>query len=149
MSILLYKYGVVHKVVTAYHPQTNSQAEVFNREIKKTLQKMTNPSRKDWSRLLEDSLWAHRTVYWTSLRMSPYRIIFGKLRSRWDGPFVITNVLPYGAVELKDEHTNNTFQLITSQSRKTMINLNFRGHRSFGIVLGVGHAQVWGRQPRT
>ncbi|RDX77668.1 hypothetical protein CR513_42175, partial [Mucuna pruriens] len=29
-----------------------------------------------------------------------------KLRSRWDGPFVITNVFPYGAVELKDEHTN-------------------------------------------
>ncbi|RDX70288.1 Retrovirus-related Pol polyprotein, partial [Mucuna pruriens] len=28
-------------------PQTNGQAEVFNREIKKTLQKMTNPNRKD------------------------------------------------------------------------------------------------------
>ncbi|RDY13996.1 hypothetical protein CR513_01002, partial [Mucuna pruriens] len=32
-----------------------------------------------------------------------------KLRSRWDGHFVITNVFSYGAVELKDEHTNNTF----------------------------------------
>ncbi|RDX76429.1 hypothetical protein CR513_43571, partial [Mucuna pruriens] len=39
------------------------------------------------------------------------RLIAGKLRSRWDGPFVITNVFPYGAVELKDEHTNNTFQV--------------------------------------
>ncbi|RDY12965.1 Tf2-6, partial [Mucuna pruriens] len=46
---LLHKYGVVHIVATAYHPQTNGQAEVFNKEIKKTLQKMTNPSRKDWS----------------------------------------------------------------------------------------------------
>ncbi|RDX89662.1 gag-pol, partial [Mucuna pruriens] len=36
MSALLNKYGV-----------TNGQAEVFNREIKKTLQKMTNPNRKD------------------------------------------------------------------------------------------------------
>ncbi|RDX80082.1 hypothetical protein CR513_39402, partial [Mucuna pruriens] len=34
-----------------------------------------------------------------------------KLRSRWDGPFVITNFFPYGAVELKDEHTNNTFKV--------------------------------------
>ncbi|RDX70970.1 hypothetical protein CR513_49733, partial [Mucuna pruriens] len=34
-----------------------------------------------------------------------------KLYSRWDGPFVITNVLPYGVVELKDEHTNSTFQV--------------------------------------
>ncbi|RDX67515.1 pol, partial [Mucuna pruriens] len=43
----LHKYGVVHRIAIAYHPQTNGQAEVFNREIKKTLQKMTNPSKKD------------------------------------------------------------------------------------------------------
>ncbi|RDX91642.1 Gag-Pol polyprotein, partial [Mucuna pruriens] len=49
MASLPHKYGVVHKVATTYHPQTNGQAEVFNREIKKTLQKTTNPSRKDWS----------------------------------------------------------------------------------------------------
>ncbi|RDY04243.1 hypothetical protein CR513_12066, partial [Mucuna pruriens] len=34
-----------------------------------------------------------------------------KLRSRWDGPFVITNIFPYGVVELKDEHTNNNSQV--------------------------------------
>ncbi|RDY01168.1 Pro-Pol polyprotein, partial [Mucuna pruriens] len=33
----------------SHHPQTNGQAEVFNRKIKKTLQKMVNPNRKDWS----------------------------------------------------------------------------------------------------
>ncbi|RDY12112.1 Gag-Pol polyprotein, partial [Mucuna pruriens] len=40
MSFLLEKYGVVHKIATPYHPQTNDQVEVFNREIKKILQKM-------------------------------------------------------------------------------------------------------------
>ncbi|RDX72143.1 hypothetical protein CR513_48411, partial [Mucuna pruriens] len=39
------------------------------------------------------------------------KLIGGKLRSRWDGPFVITNVFPYSVVELKDEHTNSTFQV--------------------------------------
>ncbi|RDY01965.1 hypothetical protein CR513_14643, partial [Mucuna pruriens] len=34
-----------------------------------------------------------------------------KLRSRWDGPFVITNIFPHGVVQLKDEHTNSTFQV--------------------------------------
>ncbi|RDX60920.1 pol, partial [Mucuna pruriens] len=43
MTSLLEKYGVVHRIATAYHPQTNSQAEVFNKEIKKILQKLTNP----------------------------------------------------------------------------------------------------------
>ncbi|RDY11560.1 Retrovirus-related Pol polyprotein, partial [Mucuna pruriens] len=47
MSSLLHKYGVIHRITIAYHPQTNGQDEVFNREIKKTLQKMTKPSRKD------------------------------------------------------------------------------------------------------
>ncbi|RDY03660.1 hypothetical protein CR513_12727, partial [Mucuna pruriens] len=41
---------------------------------------------------------------------SRLKLIVGKLRSRWDGPFSITNVSPYGVVELKDETINNTFQ---------------------------------------
>ncbi|RDX64534.1 gag-pol, partial [Mucuna pruriens] len=76
MSSLLHKYGVVHRIAIAYHPQTNGQVEAFNREIKKMLQKMTNPSRKDWSRLLEDAFWAHNTAYRTPLRMSPVTTIF-------------------------------------------------------------------------
>ncbi|RDX88699.1 Tf2-11, partial [Mucuna pruriens] len=34
MSSLLEKYGVVHRIATLYHPQTNDHAEVFNRERK-------------------------------------------------------------------------------------------------------------------
>ncbi|RDX98543.1 hypothetical protein CR513_18512, partial [Mucuna pruriens] len=44
MYTLLEKYGVVHRVATTYHPQTNDQAEMLNREIKKLLQKMANPN---------------------------------------------------------------------------------------------------------
>ncbi|RDY02885.1 gag-pol, partial [Mucuna pruriens] len=80
MSSLLEKYGMVHRVATTYHPQTNGQVEVFNKEIKKILQKMTNPGRKDWSSHLEDALWAYRTAYQTPLGMSPYRIVFGKAK---------------------------------------------------------------------
>ncbi|RDY09891.1 hypothetical protein CR513_05682, partial [Mucuna pruriens] len=44
-------------------------------------------------------------------RIYKQKLIAGKLRSKWDGPFVITNVFSYGVIELQDEHTNNTFQV--------------------------------------
>ncbi|RDY09181.1 hypothetical protein CR513_06486, partial [Mucuna pruriens] len=37
--------------------------------------------------------------------------IESKLCSKWDGPFVVTNIFPHGAVQLKNEHTNSTFQV--------------------------------------
>ncbi|XP_062118942.1 uncharacterized protein LOC133832646 [Humulus lupulus] len=63
---------------SAYHPQTNGQAKISNREIKGILEKVLNPSRKDWSQRLEDALWAYRTTFKTPLRMSPYCLVFGK-----------------------------------------------------------------------
>lgn len=40
------KYGVKHKVVIAYHPQSTGKPELSNGEIKRILKKVVNPSRK-------------------------------------------------------------------------------------------------------
>ena len=75
---VLQKYGVQHRTSLAYHPQSNGQAEVSNREIKSILEKTVNSFRKDWSKKIEDALWAYRTAFKTPLGMSPFRIVYGK-----------------------------------------------------------------------
>ena len=62
----------------AYHPQSNGEAEISNKEIKNILEKTVSTSRKDWSVKLEDALWAYRTTYKTPIGMSLYKIVFGK-----------------------------------------------------------------------
>ena len=91
------------------------------------LQKIVQPNRKDWSKLLEDSKTYEEKVnkFHDSrilrkefhigqklLLFNPcLKLIFGKLRSRWDDPFVITNIFSHGAVEIKNEVTDKVFEV--------------------------------------
>ena len=53
---LMGRYGIKHIMSLAYHPQTNEQAEISKKEIKKILEKTVSSSRRDWSLKLDDAL---------------------------------------------------------------------------------------------
>ncbi|GJX24725.1 reverse transcriptase domain-containing protein [Tanacetum coccineum] len=59
------KYGVTHRLATAYHPQTSRQVEVSNRGLKRILEKTIGENRASWSDRLDDALWAFQhKAYW-------------------------------------------------------------------------------------
>nr|GEW39075.1 reverse transcriptase domain-containing protein [Tanacetum cinerariifolium] len=72
------KYGVTHRLSTAYHPQTSGQVEVTNRGLKRILERMVGENHALWSDKLEDALWAFRTAFKTLVGCTPYRLVYGK-----------------------------------------------------------------------
>ncbi|GJR27639.1 reverse transcriptase domain-containing protein [Tanacetum coccineum] len=163
-SKVMLKYGVTHRLSTAYHPQTSGQVEVSNRGLK--LERTVGENRASWSDKLDDALWAFRTAYKTPIGCTPYKLVIterlkvqlnelnelrdhayensliykektkrihdskikncvfnvgdrvllfnsrlkiflGKLKTRWSGPFTVTQVFPYGTVELSQNSGPN------------------------------------------
>ncbi|GJR80574.1 reverse transcriptase domain-containing protein [Tanacetum coccineum] len=72
------KYGVTHRLSTAYHPQTSGQVEVTNHGLKRILERTVGENRASWSDKLDDALWAFRTAYKTPIGCTPYKLVYGK-----------------------------------------------------------------------
>nr|GEZ55362.1 reverse transcriptase domain-containing protein [Tanacetum cinerariifolium] len=77
-SRVMEKYGVTHRLSTAYHPQTSGQVEVTNRGLKRILENTVGENRASWSDKLEDALWAFCTAFKTLIGCTLYRLVYGK-----------------------------------------------------------------------
>ncbi|GJY89535.1 reverse transcriptase domain-containing protein [Tanacetum coccineum] len=75
---VMYKYGVTHRLATAYHPQTSGQVEVSNRGLKRILERTVGENRASWSDKLDEALWAFRTAFKTPIGCTPYKLVYGK-----------------------------------------------------------------------
>ncbi|GJW60757.1 reverse transcriptase domain-containing protein [Tanacetum coccineum] len=75
---VMLKYGVTHRLSTAYHPQMSGQVEVSNRGLKRILERIVGENRASWSDKLDDALWAFRTAFKTPIGCTPYKLVYGK-----------------------------------------------------------------------
>nr|GEX41949.1 hypothetical protein [Tanacetum cinerariifolium] len=99
-----------------------------NDQFARIMSKALGEDRALWSDKLEDALWAFRTAFKTPVGCTPYRtkklhdekiknrifnvgdqallfnsrlkILLGKLKSRWSGPFIISEIYPYKTAKL-------------------------------------------------
>ncbi|GJX42207.1 reverse transcriptase domain-containing protein [Tanacetum coccineum] len=77
-SKVMLKYGVTHRLSTAYHPQTSGQVEVSNRGLNRILERTVGENRASWSDKLDDALWAFHTTFKTPIGCTPYKLVYGK-----------------------------------------------------------------------
>nr|GEW82786.1 hypothetical protein [Tanacetum cinerariifolium] len=110
---VMIKYGVTHRLATAYHPQTSGQVKVSNRGLKRILERTVGENRTSWSertKKLHDFKIKNRIFNvgdQVLLFNSRLKIFSRKLKTRWSGPFTITRVFPYGTIELSQPNGPN------------------------------------------
>nr|GEZ58333.1 DNA-directed DNA polymerase [Tanacetum cinerariifolium] len=109
---VMFKYGVTHRLSTAYHLQTSGQVEVQLNELNELRYHAYENSLiyKEKTKRIHDSKIKNR-VFNVGDRVllfnSRLKIFSGKLKIRWSGPFTITKVFPYGTVELSQANGPN------------------------------------------
>nr|GEW99299.1 reverse transcriptase domain-containing protein [Tanacetum cinerariifolium] len=75
---VMLKYGVTHRLSTAYHSQTSVQVEVSNRGLKRIIKRTVGENRASWSDKLDDDLWAFCSTFKTPFGCTPYKLMYGK-----------------------------------------------------------------------
>nr|GFB07275.1 reverse transcriptase domain-containing protein [Tanacetum cinerariifolium] len=90
-SRVMAKYGVTHQLSTAYHPQTSGQAYENSLIYKERTKKLHGDKIKNRIFNVGDQV---------LLFNSRLKIFSGKLKSRWSGPFIISEIYPYNTAKL-------------------------------------------------
>nr|GEV67589.1 reverse transcriptase domain-containing protein [Tanacetum cinerariifolium] len=75
---VMLKYGVTHRLATAYHPQTSGHVEVSNRGLKRILERTVGQNPASWSDKLDNALCAFRIAFKTPIGCTPYKLVYEK-----------------------------------------------------------------------
>ncbi|GKE90942.1 reverse transcriptase domain-containing protein [Tanacetum coccineum] len=75
---VMLKYGVTHRLSTAYHRKTSGQVVFSNRGMKHILERTVDENHASCSDKLDDALWACRTAFKTPIGCTPYKLVYEK-----------------------------------------------------------------------
>ena len=70
--------GVVQRMTSAYHPQSNGLVERQNRTIKNSLVKILEDNPRHWPYIMEGVLFAHRVSKYSSTKYSPFKLLYNR-----------------------------------------------------------------------
>ena len=71
------EWGIVHRLVTPYHPQSNGEVERFFRTVMKIV-KIAMAKQENWRVALEKFLLSYRTTPHTTTNVSPAEMLLGR-----------------------------------------------------------------------
>ncbi len=69
--------NVQHSKTSPYHPQCNSQVEVFNKTVKKYLASYIDESTLNWDEWLLALMLTYNTSYHSTIATTPFELLFG------------------------------------------------------------------------
>jgi transposase InsO family protein len=70
--------GIKQSKTTSYHPQSNGNVEIFNKQLKITLRLWSNERQTDWDLLLPYAVFAYNTSYHSLLQETPFYLQYGR-----------------------------------------------------------------------
>ncbi|TYK21518.1 Ty3/gypsy retrotransposon protein [Cucumis melo var. makuwa] len=63
---------------SAYHPQSDGQTEVVNREVEMYLRCLCNDKPKEWIKWIAWAEYWYNTTFQRALRMTPFQVVYGR-----------------------------------------------------------------------
>nr|GFA60197.1 hypothetical protein [Tanacetum cinerariifolium] len=105
------KYGVTHRLSTAYHPQTSGQVKVTNRGLKRILERTVGENHALWSDKLEDVLWAFRTAFKTPVGCDHRKLQLNELSELRDQAYENSLIYKERTKKLHDAKFKTAFSM--------------------------------------